>query len=445
MKEIDQLVDFAVNTRFEDLPTDVVETRKKLITEIIGTLVAGAFSVGCDIVLDQVKEHGGKKESTIFVHGDMVPAHNAAFVNSIMARALDFESKLGPLHHYASTIPTAFAVSEKYDSKTGKDIITALAVGEEVASRIYLAMARKRIEGFDPTGVCGVFGTTVIAGRLMGLNQREMINALGIALNQAAGSFQSNIDGALITRVIQGLTSRSGIISAQLAKRGLTGVKNVFRGVFGYYNLFSYGEFDPKKITEDLGEKFYESNARYKKYPSCGCTIAPTEAALELARETEIKIEDIEEINVKTDPFSFHLAGHPFETRDNPEVDAQFSIPYTVANALMRKRSVLEDFTEPYIRDPRVLELASRVHAEIGEVTPGLIEMEVKMANGEIIYKKTYGKSIESKEDLMKKFYDCLNFAEKPMPEENVKKFLNVVDNFERLTSIKKLVKILVF
>ena len=144
MKEMHELVDFAVNTQFEDLPLDVVETRKKLIIEIIGTLVAGAFSVGCDIVLDQVREYDGKKESTIFVHGDMVPAHDAAFVNSIMARALDFESKLGPLHHYASTIPTAFALSETFDSNTGKDIITALAVGEEVASRIYLAMAKKK-------------------------------------------------------------------------------------------------------------------------------------------------------------------------------------------------------------------------------------------------------------------------------------------------------------
>jgi 2-methylcitrate dehydratase PrpD len=280
------LVENAVKIGFEDLPSDVIDFTKLCLIDTLGTLAAGFDSFGCRTAVEIVREWGGKPESTILRHGGKVPCHAAAFVNSILARALDFDSAVMPgLHLNASTIPTALAVGEMLGA-SGKVVIVSIAVGEDLALRINRTTNYGvTYNGFDPTGICGVFATATVAGKLLGLNEDEMQNALGIAFNKVAGSFQSNIDGALAVRYIQGFTSSSGVTSAVLAKRGITGVVNVLEGIYGYYNLFSGGKYDRNSLLEKLGEIFLAPRyTMFKRWPSCGATLSAIDGAVELKR-----------------------------------------------------------------------------------------------------------------------------------------------------------------
>ena len=111
----------------------------------------------------------------------------------------------------------------------------------------------------------------------------------------------------------------------------------------------------------ELGKKFETNNTIFKKYPSCGCTLASTDAILDLVREMNLNADDVTGIQVKVSPYAFKLSGHPFEIGDNPKVNAQFSIQYCVGNALLRRGPKLEDFDDGHIKDDKVLELVKRI------------------------------------------------------------------------------------
>ena len=184
---------------------------------VLGTTIAGANAEGCEALVRQVRQWGGRKEATILIHGGKVPAYNAALVNSAMARALDFCDGMVPgMHVGSSSVPTALAAAELAGGCSGKEFLAALVVGTEIASRLNAVSV---YDGFDPTGVCTIFGATAIAGRILGLDTKQMADALALAFNKAGGSMQSNIDGSLAVRVIQGLVSSRGSSVPNLPER----------------------------------------------------------------------------------------------------------------------------------------------------------------------------------------------------------------------------------
>src|SRR4030042_1931110 len=185
-----RLAEYASDTRFEDLSQEPVDTTKKVVLTIMGSIIAGATQEGCGALIDQVKEWGGRKEATILIHGGQVPAHNAAFANSNMARALDICDGMPPgMHLGSSTVPTALAMAELTGGCSGKEVLASIVGGAEIAARINLF---SHYDGFDPTGVCSIFATAVVAGRMLRLNSSQMLNALSLAFNRCGGSFQSN-------------------------------------------------------------------------------------------------------------------------------------------------------------------------------------------------------------------------------------------------------------
>jgi 2-methylcitrate dehydratase PrpD len=161
----ERLVDYVLHTKYEDLPAEIVEFMKKWILTIVSTTIAGATTEGCDALVNQIKDWDGKEEATILLHGSKVPACNAAFINSYMARALDADDGICPgLHVGASAVPAALAASELGAGCSGKEFITALTVGAEIADRINLV---SNYDGFDPTGVCSIFSSTAVASRIV--------------------------------------------------------------------------------------------------------------------------------------------------------------------------------------------------------------------------------------------------------------------------------------
>ena len=445
----EELVEYVLSARYEDLPTGVIDSAKRMILTIAGTTIAGARLEGCEALADQIKGWGGREEANILLHGGKVPAHNAALVNSYMARALDFDDGIRPgMHVGASTVPAALAASELADGCTGKEFLTALVVGAELADRINLV---SDYDGFDPTGICSIFAATAAVSRILTLEKEQTWNALAIAFNKSGGSFQSNIEGALSVRLIQGFVAQGGIISAQLAQKGFTGPKNFLEGIYGYFHLYAKDKYDPSLVAGELGKRFEFTKTMFKKYPSCGGTISSTEAILDLAKKYDITPDNVDRINVKVTPYAHKLVGGPFRLGDNPRVNAQFSIRYCVANALLRKSSKLEHFEEPLIKDPAIMEITQKIHTEadpaLDKRDETAVEMEVLTKSGD-----TYSKRIDfaagfaerplTSEEIMERFQSCISFSGAIFPLDSVEKLVSMVNEIENLKDIRDLIQV---
>lgn len=446
----EKLIDYIVNTQYEDIPTEVIAMAKNLTLTIMGTTIAGAMLEGCEALVEQIKGWGGKKEASILLHGGKVPAHNAALVNSYMARALDSDDGIRPgMHVGASAVPAALAASELAGGCTGKEFLTALVVGAEVADRINLV---SDYDGFDPTGICSIFAATTVASKILKLDREKAWHALAIAFNKSGGSFQSNIEGALSVRLIQGFVAQGGILSTQLAQKGFTGPKNFLAGIYGYFHLYAKDKHDAFAVTGELGKRFEFTKTMFKKYPSCGGTISSTEAILDLASEHDIKPDDIERINVKVTPYAFKLVGGPFWLGDNPRVNAQFSIRYCVANALVRKSSRLEHFEQPLIGDPAIMDIVQKVHTEadpaLDKIDETAVEMEVLTKSG-----ATYNKKIDfaagfaerplTSEEIMERFENCISFSKGILPPDNIEKLVSLLNALEKVKDIRDSIPLL--
>jgi 2-methylcitrate dehydratase PrpD len=446
----EKFVNYISDARFEDVPIEVVDTAKNMILTIIGTTIAGAMLEGCQTLVDQIKGWSGKEEATILLHGGKVPAYNAVLINSYMARALDFDDGIRPgMHVGASAVPAALAASELAGGCGGEEFLTALAVGAEVADRINLV---SDYDGFDPTGICSIFAVTAACSRILRLDREQSWNALAIAFNKSGGSFQSNIEGTLSVRLIQGFVSQGGFVSVQLAKSGFTGPKSFLEGVYGYFHLYAKDTYDAQAVVGDLGERFEFQKTIFKKYPSCVGTFAGTEAMLDLVRERDITPDDVMKVDIKVTPYVYKMPGGGFKIGDNPRVDAQFSIQYCVANALLRKSSKLEHFEERFVLDPKIMDIAKKVNVvadpaldKRGETA---LEMQVITRDGTV-----YTKSLDfpsglpenplTREENMERFRSCISFAGELIPQENIEQLISLVGELERVKDVRLLIPLL--
>ena len=445
-----KLVEYGVHAKFDNVPRKAINLIKGVILNALGAIIAGANVQGCSEAIAQCKEWGNKEESTILIHGDRVPAHNAAFANSFMARAIGVDDLMVPgLHIGGSSIPTALAAAELVGGCNGKEFLTALIVGTEIAARINFATV---YNGFDPTGVCAVFATAVIASRILGLDATKTWNALGHAFNMAGGSFQGTIDGSIAARVLQGNASRSGIMSAQLAQKGITGPVNFLEGIYGYFHLYADDKYDSEKILKGLGTRFELNKTFLKKFPSCGTTGSSIDIALELLEEKSIDPADVFRIKVIVTPVAYNLTGKPFEYGENPRISAMYSLQYCVSNALLRKGCKLSHFDEPRVRDPGIMELVEKTSVfsdpALDEKHPLAAKMEIIMKNGTICQKEVnFPRGVSenplSSEELEDIFYDCVDYGGMSFHKDSVKKIISIVHNLEEVDDVRTLVALM--
>lgn len=451
MKFERQIVDYVLDTRFEGLPLEAIDTAKKMLLADVGTTIAGAEADGCPELAEFYRREGGTPEASVLVHGDKLPAHNAVFVNAMMSRALDFCDAIAPGPHIgSSTIPAALACAELMGGCSGKDFLASLVIGAEVAVRLNLSEAA--YDGFDPTGICVPFGAAATACRLLEMGPEQTWNALGLVFNSCGGSFQSHIDGSLGVRVNQGRSAHEAVLSARLAQRGITGPRNFLTGIYGYLHLYGKGLFTGSDVVDRLGDAYRMPGVAFKKYPCCAMTSGPTDVALNMLRENDIDPEAIESVKVTLPPYGYRLVGHPFKIGDNPTVDGQFSAQYCVANVLLRGRSKISHFTTKAVRDPEIRKFISKV-----TVLPDptldwrghtAMDMEITMTNGEVyrsgidIAPGFPGNSL-TEEDHMQRFMDCIDFAPQWYSSEQVGEIVSSIKDIEEESDVRRLIRLL--
>jgi len=443
-----KIVDYLIETGFEAIPKEPLGTIRNMVLRVLGTTIAGSSAEGCAEMVEFYRGTGGREEATILIHGGKIPAQNAAFVNSVMARALDFCDAMAPgVHIGSAAVPSALAAAELAGGCSGRDFLTALTLGAEISARLNLS--ESAYDGFDPTGVCSVFAATAAAAKILKLDHTQTWNALGLAFNRSGGSFQANIDGSLAIRIIQGWVAQSGVICAQFARTGITGPENFLEGVYGYFHLFGRDEIDPGGVIGELGDRFELQNMVFKKYPSCGLTQGCTEAALSLVKEESIGPEEVDHIQISVPPYAHKLVGHQFRLGENPRVNAQFSIQYCVASALVRGDVNFGHFEESSVRDQDVMAFLKKINVEpdpeLDQRGHTALDMRVFTRQG-----TEYLKQVEiapgfpgnplSQAEHRQHFRDCLDVAPKRLSTEKAERILSIVSGIEELEDIREII-----
>ncbi|MEM5295558.1 MmgE/PrpD family protein [Burkholderia sp. JPY481] len=442
-----KLVEFVLGFQLRDAPEHAVAVVRNMLLTTIGTAIAGASEEGCEAILQFVKARDGAGRASVFVYGDAVSAGGAALVNGVMCRALDFCDAMAPgLHIGSSLLPAAFAAVELAGGCSGEDFLAALVVGAELASRMNLTEAM--YAGADPTGVAGVFGATAAVARILKLNRQQTLHALGLAFNRAAGSFQSNIDGSLAVRLIQGWVAESGVVCAQLAQLGITGPKRFLSGVYGYAHQFAKRNRKPEEFVEALGGQYRLVHTVFKKYPSCGLTQGVTELALRARNELGVEPGSIRRIEVMLPPYAFRLVGHDFELGDNPRVNAQFSAKYCVANAMLRGSSELGHFTKSSIANPELLAFIDRIEVisveAMQERHHTAVDMYIETRNG-----RSWSTALEiapgfpgnalRDENHLERFKSCMRYANRGLSQQKIDQLMHSVLAIEEQSDVREI------
>ncbi len=458
MTAINEFVKHFTTTRYEDILAAAVAAVKKEVLDSLATALGGSSKAGVGELVDMVKEWGGSKQSTVIAYGFKCPAPNAAQVNGTMIHALDYDDghQTALVHIGCVMVSSAFAAAERIGKVSGKEFITALALGGDFMSRLGLANrpgSSALSSGWHPTTLFGFLGAAAIAGRIFSLNEEKMINALGLAYHQCGGAGSGVADGALAKRMGPGLAAKAGITSALMAERGITGERDALEGKSGLFKTYMGGDYDPKALTADLGKRFEVVNIGNKPYPCCGLTHACVDAALALRSKYDIKTDKIKSITVYGGQAVYDLSQPPHVKR-NPRtiIDAQFSVPWVVGTALVMGKVTVDDFTEESIKRPEILSVACKVSGKLVSamnrhgVGPGGVTItmqdgreytdEVEHCLGSIERPMTF-------EDVARKFRECAACAIKPLPAAKVEKVIDLVNRLEKLADATEIIKLL--
>jgi len=329
----------------------------------LGASLAGSIEPPAKIISAIMRESGGKKESTIIGAHTKTACMNAALANGIIGHTVELDDvhELSIIHPAAPVIPAALAIGERCDS-TGQDFIAAVVLGYEAGIRIGMALNPSHYRYWHTTGTCGTFGAAVTAGKLLDLNEDEMIQALGMAGTQAAGLVETF--GTMSKPLNPGKAAQSGVLAALLAQKGFTSSKEMLDSKIGYCYAASS---EPKlgEITKQLGKRFAILRTCFKCHASCGHTHGAIDAVEIIASKHHITPDTVEKVVVETYPIAMNIVGN--KPRPVTSSDAKFSLHYCLAAALVFGKVGLEEFSEKRLNDSELREMSGKIVVKVGQ------------------------------------------------------------------------------
>ena len=294
-------------------------------------------------------------------------------MNGTLAHALDYDDTHLPsvLHPSAAIVPAALAAAEA-STASGRDLLAAVAAGDELAVRVGMAGYDRELgnsvffeKGLHATSIAGTLGGALAAAMLYELDEEGIGHAVAISASMGAGLIEANRTGGTVKPVHCGWAAHAGVTAAELARHGLTGPPTVFEGRFGFLQAYLGDEADVEALTRGLGEEWELPQVFFKPYPTNHFTHAGIDAAMRL-REEGLDAGEIEEIELGVATPTLRTIAQPEEEKARPKTGyaAKFSGPFTVATALLGGGGLgvsLDDFTDEGVKNRAKLDLASRV------------------------------------------------------------------------------------
>jgi len=415
-----ELAKFCIELKFDKLSPEVVDRVKYFALDFVGVAAKGSLVDSTKAMYQFIKGLSPTNRGGVIIGTKIRASHlYAALANGTSSHSLELDdvNNEASLHPGVAIFPAAFAVSEM-GAKSGKRFIEGVGLGYEVMIRLGKALGPKEhySRGFHPTGTCGTFGATATAAKILGLNEAQLVNAFGIAGSQAAGSMEFLAQGAWTKRMHPGWAAHNGIIASLLAKKGFKGPSTIIEGRDGFLHAYSLNA-DGGKVLDGMGSSFEIMKTSIKPHACCRYKQPPIDGILKIVRENQLKPEDVDRVTLGILKAGFPIIVTPEELKYNPQsiVDAQFSMPFGAAVAILYGGASLSQYREKVIQSPEVKEMMKKVHCvenpELDKVYPKQwpATVEIKTKDGRtfstrIDYPKGDPENPLSWDELVEKF-----------------------------------------
>lgn len=451
----EKIVQYTLDLTYDKIPKKTIEMQNHCVNDILGCLL-GATTLDDSVV--KAAEYASQYQGpcTMLVNGKKTTPELAALVNGTLSHALDFDDSHDAVVHPSGVVfPACLAIAEYLGNVSGKDFITALVIGTDLSSRFALGMDHLILEfGWNHPSIMQEMGAVFGAAKLMGLDHDQILDAVALAMTQFTCSGESmEAKGSVIRTMRDGFAAQAVVSSVIMAKMGVHArFETPFEGKYGFYTMYTHGDWTPEKVIKDLGVKFETDNITFKPWPSCKTTHSPIQAMQEIMDENNLSKDDVESVHILGQS-GMKMTMEPFEFKLHPESTgiAKASMPFVIGTILNYHDVNLMSFTEERLKDPAIAEQGKKVTAEYhptwGRDEATFIDMTVKTKKGEFkkhIEQPTGGIGFPlSDEQVKNKFIACAKFYRKKLSDAELEKLFEVSYHVDELSNVNELIKLL--
>ena len=435
-----RLAEYVIHTEYPNIPEDAIKKAKLCLLDWIGVTLAGAKEPISDITFDLADFLGGKGQATILGKGLKTNLLFASLVNGTSAHALDFDDVhiKSSGHPSAPIIPAILALAE-WKELSGRDFITAFIIGVQTFFSIGAAnMPYHYDEGWHNTGTVGHLASAAASAKLLGLNEKQIVHALGIGATQAAGL--QNVFGTMCKPFHAGKAAMNGLLAVLLAQRDFTSSDDVMGGKRGFLEVFS-SKSNPDALEKALTGNLFINEVRFKRYPSCFATHSAIDCMIFLRNKHVLNPEEISEIQCIVYPRCIEISGI---AEPQTGLEGKFSVQYCLAVALQEGKVLLESFDDAKVKTPSLTSLMKKVKLvrEDSFTKTRTSEVVIKLRDGKTVQEKVNLSELLSdrkkeEEDVIRKFKDI---AYSMMPEKRADQILGLANSLEKVENMAEIV-----
>ncbi len=384
-KVTEMLAAWIQNLKPDDLPQKVRKEGARTLLNWVGVAIGGSRDKTVEIAAAALAPFSGPQQASLLGRQERFDVMNAAFLNSVASHIFDYDdTHLKTIIHPAGPVASAILAYCEMQPVSGRDFLTALVAGVETECRIGNAVYPNHYDaGWHITGTAGVFGSAAAVSKLMGLDVRKTVYALGLAASQPVGLRESF--GSMNKSFNPGRAAANGLFAAILARQGYTSSDGMIEAKRGWANTISTKQ-DWSEITEGLGERWEAALNTYKPF-ACGIVMHPAiDAAIQLRDENGLTADQIDHIDMKVHPLVLELTG---KTAPKIGLEGKFSIYHAVAVAIVEGAGGEKQFSDRAVNEPATVELRQRVKPVVTEgIRPEQVDMTVALKDGRTLNRR---------------------------------------------------------
>ena len=396
-----QMAEFAAGLDFADIPPRAVHEAQRFLLDSVGCALAAVPNQDMQAMFRFTEKLGGAPEATVIGTGHRTNAPNAALMNCLLTRALDYNDiywKNDPSHP-SDIIGAALAVAEAA-GRSGRDALTGIVLAYELELRwCHAAEPGVREVGWHHATLTQ-FVSPLVAGRLYGLNVDQLVAAVGIS-----GSSHFTLGGVVAGHLTNmkntrtPLASQAGVVAALMAREGYSGPVEVIDEQEGLIEVLRNVQWHTDELVRGLGSEFIITNCGYKAFSTEALTHQPITAALNLCRDHNLRAEEVAEVLVETTTRGADILSDPSKYQPTTKETADHSLPYVVAAAIADGYVLPKSFTDEKLRDPRIWALLPKIKVV---ADPEIDRLFPKVKRARVTITTTGGASHTNQTDVAK-------------------------------------------
>jgi 2-methylcitrate dehydratase PrpD len=453
------IAEHLARVRYDDLPATAVAAARRSIADTLACIIAGTGGEEHAAVVAQVRQWSGAPASTVIGTGGLqVSPDYAVLANGAAVHQYDFDDThdRAVCHPTPATFMPAFALAQERGGVSGRDLLTAVAAGNDLVSRIALAInGRLNSYAWIRASIAGIFGAAAASAKVLGATAAQHYDALGLALPQAAGTLASlHNPGSSVRSIRDGLCYRSAVLAAALAMRGVRGDREVFDGRYGVYQTYFRGEYDRGVLTGELGRRYETDRISLKPWPSCRHLHATLTAVLRGMQAHGLRFDDVDHVVLHVGDINLDRC-RPVRTGMVPvqRIDLLCNLPFAVGAALRHGGLPLRLYRDGAMADDVITQAVPKVRWQFDErqngrwtLEPGLVDIatrdgrtltvEAKIAHG-------HPDDPMTTDERRQKMVACCAAAARPVGDAQALRLFDAVESLDRMSDVRQLAELL--